>query len=399
METPCPKAKNSQSALAVPKMVLQRTLVTLRKAMQVKHQAQNVGAKQLFAGALFVMAVAMGAFRVRAPQRDCQSRTVCEVFDPRPTLSFGPSGLLLAYYHGICTFLKDHFHLEPERVRVAGISGGAICSFHTIGLGINAADGVKVGMRMRARILARALLCYLIKPDVLVEMLETELRAVGVTDATVLRMYKAGSMHFGVTSIANLAHRCVPAGRTLRETLKLVCASSCILPFLREPVQVPAARQARDHGKTVEWAVDGIFSGIHTIPAGSDPQKTVRLSAWPLTPNSDVSPPWYQMPILALMAVIPLPLCFQVWLFSVGYRDMAARQKMLQERGLVLRIDAKNRLEQHKKALVALKPEDFIPTGCKSVRFSLGHQQLNGRSPGAVCMHRGWSSAPALMAV
>merc|ERR1719199_172984 len=95
----------------------------------------------------------------------------------KPFLAFSGSGLLLAYFHGIVTYIRDHFHVD--NVQLSAISGG--CStMLALAMGIDLYQIMLLGLHLKKHYLRKGV--YLNTFEDAVDDLCDKLSTIGVTD-------------------------------------------------------------------------------------------------------------------------------------------------------------------------------------------------------------------------
>lgn len=265
--------------------------------------------------------------------KDSSSRSL----DSRPTIAFSGSFLLMSVYLGFAAYLQDHFQLD--NVRVSAVSGGATNYFSII-LKMKIAEVYELGMQMRADLLSRRLLCYLMPENWLVDRLVKQCRVLGINDGAARQVSREGRAFFGVTTfqwspLPWPKLRVVPVAETLTDMSRQLMQSCTVPPFFARPGVLPDGK----------WALDGGFSTVYAIPEDADPSKTIRVTPWPFLPG-DIK--LHSLSLIECVAALyPLSMKQQLKLFARGYEMGQNGFEVLARKGLVPLQVPRGTLESH----------------------------------------------------
>merc|ERR1711879_92311 len=149
----------------------------------------------------------------------------------KPFVASSGSGLALAYYHGVATYIRDHFHVD--NLRISGISGG--CStILALSMGIDLFQVLLLGLHQKKQFLRQGI--YLNDFDAVLEDTCRKLTSMGITDEDVSQLSARQCCFMGVTQCFPWpCHRCVPAPPNLRDLAALMLSSMSVVPFFRTP--------------------------------------------------------------------------------------------------------------------------------------------------------------------
>lgn len=237
-------------------------------------------------------------------------------------LSFTGSGLLFAYYHGVATYLRDHFNMEG--VRLSAISGGTT-TILALAMGLDLYQILLLGLHLKQWILKQGL--YLNNVREIVDFIAKLMTSAGVTDRDVEELSARKTCYIGVTQCLPPQHRCVEVPSSLQELVELMVCSMSVVPFFR----TPGVYKGKYH-------VDGGFSAVWSIPPGEPPSNIVRVTCFPswatkcspAMTTADIQPSQLHLPEIVLL----YPWAHYQHLIKLGYQDTQKRHSHLVSRGL-----------------------------------------------------------------
>lgn len=238
----------------------------------------------------------------------------------QPFVAFTGSGLLIFYYHGVATYIRDHFYVDD--LKLSAISGGT-STVLALAMGLDLYQVLLLGLHQQRWILKNGL--YLNSFDKISRFMEAQLRKLGVTDKHVQLAANRQCCYIGVTQCMPPRHRSMPLPTTLRDLSDLLLCSCNVMPFFSTP--------GRFQGR---FYVDGGFSAVWSVPPGqpwSEVVKVTCVSPWASAASlarADVQPAW-SMPIPMLTIV---PWQRQQALIRMGYEDARSKHSMFIAKGL-----------------------------------------------------------------
>lgn len=242
--------------------------------------------------------------------------------DRGPLLSFTGSGLMFAYYHGIATYLRDHFSMEG--VRLSAISGGCT-TILALAMGLDLYQILLLGLHMKKNIIHMGL--YLNSVSDIVDFMYGLLKAIGVTDHDVEALAARKTCYIGVTQCAPPQHCCMEAPATLKELVQLMASSMCVLPFFRTPGTY------KD-----KYYLDGGFSAIWSVPSDEPTDNVIRVTCvppWatrcsPALTRAHIAPSSFHVPEMFLL----YPWQHYQHIIKLGYEDTRRQHSLLVSKGL-----------------------------------------------------------------
>jgi len=249
-------------------------------------------------------------------------RSLTAKADRRPFMAFSGSGLLLAYYHGVVTYIRDHFHVDD--LRLSGISGG--CStVLALAMGIDLYQILLLGLHMKKKFLREGV--YLNSFEKVLEDLDEKFQALGITDVDCEQLASRQQCFIGVTSCLPPRHQCTPVPSTRKDLAALWLCSMSVLPFFRTP--------GRFKGRC---CVDGGFSAVWSVPSGQPWHEVIKVTCmprWVTVPPpamdvADIQPSHFMLAEVFLL----VPWHRQCTLIRRGYEDAKAQHNHLVLRGL-----------------------------------------------------------------
>lgn len=239
----------------------------------------------------------------------------------RPLVAFTGSGLCLAYYHGIATYIRDHFFVDD--LMMSAISGGNT-TILALAMGVDLYQILLLGLHMmRWSVDVKGV--YLNKFQDMVDHVMELFTEVGITDRDVEQMADRKQCFIGVTQCFPYPrHRCTPTPSKLRELVELWLCSMNVFPFF----STPGVFQGK-------YYVDGGFTAIWSVPEDHPWSETVKVTCMPR---------WCWYPMLAgdvqpkqLMIAEPwilYPWTHQRKLIKRGYDDASASHGVFVKYGL-----------------------------------------------------------------
>jgi len=239
-----------------------------------------------------------------------------------PFMAFSGSGLLLAYFHGIVTYLRDHFFVD--NLQLSGISGG--CStILALAMGIDLYQILLLGLHMKKHFLKKGV--YLNDFEEMVDFTMQHWTQIGITDEDVAELAARKQCHIGVTQCFPPGHCCIETPATLRDLVKLVLSSMSVVPFFRTP--------GIYEGK---YYVDGGFSAMYSVPPGQRWDEVIKVTCFPwwatLFPPAmgvaDIQPRRF----MPTEVIVLYPWQYQKQLIKQGYEDAKEQHQQLVARGL-----------------------------------------------------------------
>ncbi|CAE7818384.1 let-413 [Symbiodinium sp. CCMP2592] len=243
-------------------------------------------------------------------------------FDRKPFLAFSGSGLLFAYYHGVVTYIRDHFYVD--NLQLSGISGG--CStLLALAMGIDLYEVLLLGLHMKKHFTKAGV--YLHDFGAMVEVLVSHFKQIGISDEDVAQLSKRKQCYMGVTKCFPLQHCCINTPATLRELVSLLLSSMSVVPFFR----TPGVYQGK-------YYVDGGFSAMYSVPENHRWDEVIKVTCFPwwstLLPPAmgvaDVQPSRF----MPTEVFVLYPWAHQQELIRRGYEDTKKQHDHLVERGL-----------------------------------------------------------------
>lgn len=237
-------------------------------------------------------------------------------------MAFSGSGLLLAYFHGIVTYIRDHFFVD--NLQLSGISGG--CStILALAMGIDLYQILLLGLHMKKHFLKKGV--YLNDFEEMVDFTMQHWKQIGITDEDVAELAARKQCHIGVTQCFPPGHCCIETPGTLRDLVKLVLSSMSVVPFFRTPGMY--------EGK---YYVDGGFSAMYSVPAGQRWDEVIKVTCFPwwatLFPPAmgvaDIQPRRF----MPTEVIVLYPWRHQKGLIKQGYEDAKEQHQHLIARGL-----------------------------------------------------------------
>eukprot|EP00439_Symbiodinium_sp_Y106_P079804 s5_g18.t1 len=228
-------------------------------------------------------------------------------FDRKPFLAFSGSGLLFAYYHGVVTYIRDHFYVD--NLQLSGISGG--CStLLALAMGIDLYEVLLLGLHMKKHFTKAGV--YLHDFGAMVEVLVSHFKQIGISDEDVAQLSKRKQCYMGVTKCFPLQHCCINTPATLRELVSLLLSSMSVVPFFR----TPGVYQGK-------YYVDGGFSAMYSVPENHRWDEVIKVTCFP----------WWSTLLPPAMGDLVDGSGLVVWIRR-GYEDTKKQHDHLVERGL-----------------------------------------------------------------
>lgn len=237
-------------------------------------------------------------------------------------MAFSGSGLLLGYFHGIVTYIRDHFYVE--NLQLSGISGG--CStILALAMGIDLYQILLLGLHMKQIFLKKGI--YLHDFEDMVEFTMQHWKQIGISDEDVAELAARKQCHIGVTKCFPPGHCCIETPHTLRDLVALVLSSMSVVPFFRTP--------GIYEGK---YYIDGGFSAMYSVPPGQRWDEVIKVTCFPwwatLFPPAlgiaDIQP--YRFMPTEVFVLYPWE--HQRELIKQGYEDAKLQHDQLVARGL-----------------------------------------------------------------
>lgn len=275
---------------------------------------------------LLWLTLAVHCFRVVFARRRCFDeavpRPLCQRPE-RPLVAFSGAGLMWAYYHGIVTYIRDHFNVD--NLQLSAISGGCMASLGLV-MGLDLYQIVVLGLTMRKRVLSNEG-CYMFSCSKLVSLFRESMDMIGLTDWDVQRVAERQQLFIGVTQCFPPRHVCVPAPSTVNELLSLWVCSMCVPPFLSTPGSF--------HGK---FYIDGGFSAVWSVPEDrsfEDVLKVTCVPPWctlcsPAMTTADVQP----SELMLSTIFYPYSWKHQRKVLKLGYDDAHMQHHVFVKHGL-----------------------------------------------------------------
>eukprot|EP00929_Paragymnodinium_shiwhaense_P122779 TRINITY_DN95857_c0_g1_i1.p1 TRINITY_DN95857_c0_g1~~TRINITY_DN95857_c0_g1_i1.p1 ORF type:complete len:414 (-),score=55.22 TRINITY_DN95857_c0_g1_i1:32-1273(-) len=246
---------------------------------------------------------------------------LCGDHQRQPFLAFSGSGLLMAYFHGVVTYIRDHFHVD--NLRLSAISGG--CStILALAMGIDLYQILILGLYHKQRVLREGL--YLNSFSHMVEEVVKSFTEIGITDEDVAQLSERKQCFIGVTQCFPPQHCCMPTPATLRDLAALWLSSCSVVPFFRTPGEF--------QGK---YYVDGGFSAVYSVPDDQPWDEVTKVTCFPwwstLFPPAlgvaDIQPTHFMPDSVVIM----YPWSHQLTLIKRGYEDAKKQHAHLVSRG------------------------------------------------------------------
>eukprot|EP00913_Durusdinium_trenchii_P016806 g15796.t1 len=257
--------------------------------------------------------------KFRWNRSNCSSVPDCE---KKPFMAFSGSGLLLGYFHGIVTYIRDHFYVE--NLQLSGISGG--CStILALAMGIDLYQILLLGLHMKQIFLKKGI--YWHDFEDMVEFTMQHWKQIGISDEDVAELAARKQCHIGVTKCFPPGHCCIETPHTLRDLVALVLSSMSVVPFFRTP--------GIYEGK---YYIDGGFSAMYSVPPGQRWDEVIKVTCFPwwatLFPPAlgiaDIQP--YRFMPTEVFVLYPWE--HQRELIKQGYEDAKLQHDQLVARGL-----------------------------------------------------------------
>mmetsp|Transcript_86316 Transcript_86316/g.252566 ORF Transcript_86316/g.252566 Transcript_86316/m.252566 type:complete len:390 (+) Transcript_86316:44-1213(+) len=298
---------------------------------------------------VFVWLLAVRALRALYLRRRSIALPAPLALKRRPFMAFSGSGLLLAYFHGVVTYIRDHFY--TDNLRLSGISGG--CStILALAMGIDLYQILLMGLHIKKRFLGEGL--YLKDFRATSAYIEELFQAIGITDEDVAQLSDRQQCFIGVTQCCPPGHCCMPMPRTRRELVALWLSSMNVVPFFRTPGIV--------QGK---YCVDGGFSAVYSVPSDQPWDEVIKVTCFPwyltLFPPAmgiaDIQP----SRLMLTEVVLLYPWAHQRVLIKRGYDDAKRAHGRLVARGLRPRQDAPLTPWSEWERLLSAVDEDNLP--------------------------------------
>lgn len=255
----------------------------------------------------------------------------------------------MSYYHGVATYVRDHFYVDD--LRMSGISGG--CStLLALAMGLDLYQILLLGLHTKRWILQQGL--YLNSFETLVEYVNSLFEQIGLTDKDVEAASARNQCFIGVTQCFPPRHRCEPIPKTVRDLVDLWLCSCNVVPFF----STPGTYQGR-------YYIDGGFSAVWSLPDRQPWSETIRVTClppWttkysPAMATADIQPSRF----MPLSIVVMYPFSHHHNLIRMGYEDAKARHSDLLARGLRPLPNAPLTPWAQWDALLAAIDEDHLP--------------------------------------
>lgn len=237
-------------------------------------------------------------------------------------MAFTGSGLLMGYYHGVATYIRDHFYVDD--LRMSAISGG--CStILALAMGLDLYQIMLLGLHTKRWILEQGV--YLNSFETLADYVRGLFSEIGLTDKDVEAASARGNCFIGVTQCVPPRHRCEPIPSTLNDLIDLWLCSCCVMPFF----STPGSYQGRHY-------VDGGFSAVWSLPQSQPWSQVIKVTCVPpwlskysvAMTTADIQP---QQAMLSSIVVL-YPWEHQRRLIELGYHDAQKQHGLLLQRGL-----------------------------------------------------------------
>lgn len=237
-------------------------------------------------------------------------------------MAFSGSGLLLAYFHGIVTYIRDHFYVD--NLQLSGISGG--CStMLALAMGIDLYQILLLGLHQKKKFLENGV--YLNDFESILEDTLQQFEAIGISEEDVARLSARKQCFIGVTQCFPPRHCCVATPASRRDLAALWLSSMSVVPFFRTPGVF--------QGK---YYVDGGFSAMYSVPDGQPWDDVIKVTCFPwwatvLPPAmgiADVQPRHF----MPTEVVVMYSWVHQQTLIKRGYEDAKLSHDHLVSRGL-----------------------------------------------------------------
>eukprot|EP00437_Effrenium_voratum_P015801 CAMPEP_0181451012 /NCGR_PEP_ID=MMETSP1110-20121109/28471_1 /TAXON_ID=174948 /ORGANISM="Symbiodinium sp., Strain CCMP421" /LENGTH=371 /DNA_ID=CAMNT_0023575249 /DNA_START=11 /DNA_END=1123 /DNA_ORIENTATION=- len=253
-------------------------------------------------------------------RRESVPRSLCEKQRP-PFMAFSGSGLLLGYFHGIVTYIRDHFHVD--NVQLSGISGG--CStILALAMGIDLYQILLLGLHLKKHLLKKGI--YWHDFDDMVEDTLYHWKQIGITDEDVAELAARKQCHIGVTQCFPPGHRCLDVPTTLRDLVALALCSMSVMPFFRSPGMF--------QGK---FYIDGGFSAMYSIPENQPWDEVVKVTCFPwwatLLPPAMGCATIQPTRFMPTEVLVLYPWSHQRGLIKQGYEDAKLQHDQLVAKG------------------------------------------------------------------
>lgn len=240
-----------------------------------------------------------------------------------PFIAFTGSGLLLAYYHGIATYLRDHFHVED--LRLSAISGGCT-TIMALAMGIDLYQILLLGLHMKKWILQEGV--YLNSFEKMVKNTCKKFKEIGMIDKDVEQLAAKHQCYIGVTQCFPPKHCSLPAPTTLRGLSELVTCSMNVVPFFSTP-GIYQDRYYVDGGFTATWSVPEHVAWADVIKVTCMPKWCMVLPP-AMALNVDIQPTKF----MPTEMVVLYNWKHQQTLIRRGYEDAKRSHDALVARGL-----------------------------------------------------------------
>jgi len=269
---------------------------------------------------LFFICVCRALYSLHARRTSGVPRSL--VGQPKPFMAFTGSGLLMAYYHGVATYVRDHFLLDD--LQLSGISGG--CStILALAMGLDLYQILLVGLHMQNWIVKHGV--YLNKIDVVKAHMRKLFETAGITDRDCAKLAAQHRCYIGVTRCFPPGHQCTPVPPDLDTLMDVWMASMCVVPFFRSPATVRS-----------RYSIDGGFSAAWSIPQGQPWSDVIRVTCVPWW--ASLGPPAMATAVIqpsslklaSMFVLFPWP--EQAKLVKLGYDDARTAHPQLVARGM-----------------------------------------------------------------
>ncbi|CAE8736742.1 unnamed protein product [Polarella glacialis] len=299
----------------------------------------------------------------RSPQLPLSLGSGRQQTPQRPFLAFSGSGLLLAYFHGTVTYIRDHFHVD--NLQLSAISGG--CStILALAMGIDLYQILLLGLHQKQKFLKHGI--YLNSFEYMVEDTIQQFESIGITDEDVAELSARQQCFIGVTQCFPPRHCCMRTPPTRRDLAALWLSSMTVIPFFR----TPGVYQGR-------YYVDGGFSAIYSVPDGQPWDDVIKITCFPwwttICPPAmgvaDIQPQHF-MPTEVL---ILYPWAHQRTLIERGYKDAKLAHDHLVSRGLRPLPAPLTAWSEWEKLFAAIDENNLPPLG-HSHRSTLGVSEV-----------------------
>jgi len=228
----------------------------------------------------------------------------------------------MAYFHGVVTYIRDHFHVE--NLCMSGISGG--CStILALAMGIDLYQILLMGLHQKQKMLAKGV--YLNNFDEMIDDTVELFAGIGITDKDCARLASKNQCFIGVTQCFPIpTHRCEPVPANRRDLVALWLASMSVVPFFK----TPGVYQGK-------YFVDGGFSAVYSVPTSQPWDEVFKVTCLP----------WYAtigLPAMGIADIQPsrlmldsvfllYPWSHQQVLIKRGYEDARRSHAHLVSRG------------------------------------------------------------------